>query len=101
MGPTPQGGLRAEKVTIIQLIALAYGVRPFLVVDAPGWAALPPPTSATSSPQAATPTRRNAVRDRLRQRLKFLLAERCGLIVKHENSPMPVFKLVVPKGRRS
>ena len=38
MGPTPQGGLRAQNVTPLQLIALAFGVRPFLIVDTPDWA---------------------------------------------------------------
>ena len=37
LGPTPQGGLRGQNVTVLQLIAMAYSVRPFQIVDAPGW----------------------------------------------------------------
>ena len=104
IGPTPQGGLRGENVTVIQLIALAYGVRPFLIVDAPGWASAErfDVAATPDSPEEPAPTAaavpREVFRDRVRQRLQTLLAERFGLVIRAEKRPMPVYRLVVAKG---
>jgi uncharacterized protein (TIGR03435 family) len=104
ISPTPQGGLRAQNVTVLQLIALAYGVRPFLVVDAPGWASAERYDVLTTldSPDELAPNaagaQRDAFRDRFRQRVQSLLAERFGLVVRAEKRPMPVYQLVVAKG---
>jgi uncharacterized protein (TIGR03435 family) len=103
ISPTPQGGLRGENVTPVQLIALAFGVRPFLIVDAPGWASserfdvLATPDVPENLPQGAPPEQRDAVRNRLSQRVQTLLADRFGLVTRAENRPMPVLELVVAK----
>jgi len=72
LGPTPQGGLRGENVTVTQLIALAFGVRPFLIVDAPSWASTQrfhviatPDVSEELAPGAAS-AQRQAFRERVR-----------------------------------
>jgi uncharacterized protein (TIGR03435 family) len=104
MGPTPQGGLRGENVTPLQLIAVACGVRPFLIVDAPGWASaerfdvIASPDVPDVLPAGATPVQRDELRDRFRQRVHALLAERFGLVIRQESRPMPVLKLVVARG---
>ena len=104
LGPTPQGGLRGENVTLTQLIALGYGVRPFLIVDAPGWASaerfdvVATPDSPEEPGPGATVVTREVFRDRVRQRLQMLLAERFGLVVRPEMRPVPVYKLVVARG---
>ncbi len=104
IGPTPQGGVRAQNVTPVQLIALAYGVRPFLIVDPPGWASaerfdvLATPDAPDELPANATLAQRDAFRDRLRLRLQALLADRFGLVIREEKRPMPVLKLTVAKG---
>lgn len=104
MGPTSQGGLRAENVTPAQLIALAFGVRPFLIVDAPDWASTQrfditaTPDSPEELPANAPGPQREAFRDKLRQRVHALLIDRFGLVIRLDKRPMPVYKLVVAKG---
>jgi uncharacterized protein (TIGR03435 family) len=104
LGPTPQGGLRGENVTLVQLIALGFGVRPFLIVDAPDWASaqrfqvVATPDAPEELPPTATADQRAGFRDRIRQRLQALLTERFGLVIRTEKRPMPVYKLVVAKG---
>ena len=76
LGPTPQGGLGAENVTPLQLIAQAFGVRPFLIVDAPDWAAsqrfdvLATPDVAEDSAAPPVCAQREAFQDRVRRRLQ-------------------------------
>jgi uncharacterized protein (TIGR03435 family) len=104
IGPTPQGGLRAQNVTPLQLIALAYGVRPFLIVDAPDWATtqrfdiVATPDKAEELPQDAPGAQRDAFRDKVQQRVRALLIERFGMVIRAEKRPMSVYKLVVAKG---
>jgi uncharacterized protein (TIGR03435 family) len=104
MGPTPQGGLRAQNVTPLQLIALAYGVRPFLIVDTPDWATnqrfdiVATPDQSEELPQDASGPQRQAFREKVQQRVRALLIERFGLVIRPEKRPMPVYKLVVAKG---
>jgi uncharacterized protein (TIGR03435 family) len=38
LGPGPQGGLRAENVTPMQLVGFAYDVKPFQITGGPSWA---------------------------------------------------------------
>jgi bla regulator protein blaR1 len=102
LSTTPQGGLRAENVTPVQLMALAFGVRPFLIVDAPDWAGsqrfdvIATPDRAEETPADAAGGQ--AIRDRIRQRVQALLMDRFGLVIRAEKRPMPVYKLVVAKG---
>lgn len=104
LGTSPDGGFRAENVSVTQLIAFAFGVRPFLIVDAPSWASserfdvIATPDVAEELASDATGPQRDAFRDRWRQRLQALLYDRFGLVVHTENRPMPVYKLVVAKG---
>jgi uncharacterized protein (TIGR03435 family) len=103
LGPTPQGGLRGENVTVMQLIALAYGVRPFLIADAPGWASaerfdvVATPDQSEELPPNAPGAQRDAFRERVRQRIQALLADRFGLVIRHGERTMPVYKLVAAK----
>ena len=104
ISPTPQGGLRCENVTPLQLIALAFNVRPFLIVDAPAWASaerfdvLASPDRAEEPPADASAAQRETSRDRLRQRVYALLLDRFGLVIRADKRTMPVYKLVVAKG---
>lgn len=104
LGTAPDGGFRGQNVTVTQLIAFAFGVRSFLIVDAPGWASserfdvIATPDVAEELASDATGQQRDAFRDRMRERLQALLYDRFGLAVRMENRPMPVYKLVVAKG---
>jgi uncharacterized protein (TIGR03435 family) len=103
LGPTPQGGLRGENVTVIQLIALAFGVRPFLIVDAPEWASthrfdlIATPDVPEEMPANASAAERETLRNRIRQRIQALLTDRFGLVIRADKRPMPVYRLVVAK----
>jgi uncharacterized protein (TIGR03435 family) len=104
MGTTPQGGLRAVNVTVTQLIAFAFGVRPFLIVDAPDWASsqrydvIATPDAAEETTPDGGGTQREAFRDRIRQRVHGLLMDRFGLVIRTEKRVMPVYQLVVARG---
>lgn len=87
-----------------QLIALAFGVRPFLLADAPDWAAserldvVAAPDRAEELAPATTASQREFFRDRVRQRVRTLLTDRFGLVIRTERRPMPVYQLVLAKG---
>jgi len=93
LGPTPQGGLRGQNVTILQLIAMGYAVRPFQIVDAPGWASTER-FDVTATPDV--PEERPS-RDRFRERLRAMLADRFGLVIESTSRPVPVYKLQLAK----
>ena len=94
LGPTPQGGLRGENVTVLQLIAMAWSVRPFQIVDAPGWA------STERFDVMATPdvAEEKPSRDRSRERLREMLTERFGLAIESTSRAVPVYKLQPANG---
>jgi uncharacterized protein (TIGR03435 family) len=91
-------------VTTLQLIALAYGVRPFLIVDAPDWVStqrfdvVATPDFPEELPANPGPAERDTFRERVRQRVQALLAERFGLVIRAGHRSMPVYKLVAAKG---
>ena len=104
LGPGPQGGLRAENVTVGQLIAFAYGVRPFQIVGAPKWVqtdrydVLATPERPEESPSPGMPRDKlESFRTRLGQRVQSLLAERFGAVIRAETREMPLYSLVVRK----
>ena len=105
LGPGPQGGLRGENVTTGQLIAFAYGVRPFQIPEARVGSVRIGSTSPRRpiNPkhrrrQAAPGDKLDSFSGRVRQRVQALLIERFGLVLRAEIREMPVYSLVVAKG---
>jgi uncharacterized protein (TIGR03435 family) len=105
LGPGPQGGLRAENVTPMQLVGFAYDVKPFQITGGPSWAhserfnVTATPDKPEPPPSFSGP--REKVEEfigRIRQRTQALLLERFGLVLRAETKEMQVYSLVVRKG---
>lgn len=106
----PGGGLRANNVTLILLLTLAYDVRDFQITGGPSWLASERydiqarSGSASDAPASAdamrnmTDEQRKTYQEQMRQRLRALLADRFQLVIHHETKEVPVYALVVAKG---
>ncbi len=91
MKPQSPGSLRLEGVTLMNLIALAYGVREYSILGGPGWVGserfdIDARAQASSDGGAQAPGR-----------LKSLLAERFELSVQSQTREESVYALVVAK----
>lgn len=83
------GRLEARGVTMLRLIAVAYGVSPNLVSGGPSWLDTDRYDVIGMAPGATAISQRNM--------LQNLLAERFHLSVKNEQKPMPALVLTVAK----
>jgi uncharacterized protein (TIGR03435 family) len=101
----PGGGLRMGGATIKQLIAIAYDVRPEQLAGGPKWldqdsysllAKAEKAEAATDQPVTTGPG--SIAWNRLRERLRTLLAERCRLVTRVESMPASGYELVTAKG---
>jgi len=97
LGPGPQGGLRAENVTALQLIAFAYSVRPFQIAGGPGWIRTDRFNVTATPDKPEEQVSREILSSRVRQRMQALLMERFGLVLRSETREMPVYGLVLAK----
>ena len=96
----PGGKLDCKNVSLRQLIAFAYNVRDYQILNAPAWAgsehydvtAKPPEEDGAKEPAQMTT---GPAEERLLARTQALLADRFGLAVHNENREMPVYTLVV------
>jgi uncharacterized protein (TIGR03435 family) len=103
-------GLDIRNVPVRNLITLAYGLQDFQLLNAPGWinsegydvvakAATyeihSPPASPQSPPESLD--QRKLRFDRVRERLRSLLADRFGLVVHYETREHSVYLLTVAK----
>jgi len=103
MGPDgPRGGLRTQNTTILQLIAAAYHVEDFRVVDAPAWA------GAEHFDVIVTPDRSEIIDDskpeesdgvwhRDLERLQAVLRDRFHLRLHQDQREMPVYSMTEVK----
>jgi len=102
---TSGGGLRATGVTLKTLIEIAYGVEDFQITGAPGWfrsdrydiMAKPERPEAQSDPGKTSDAERKSKADRLKERLRTLLAERFQLSVRRKTGERPVYLLTLAK----
>ncbi len=101
----PGGGLQMGGVTVKHLISMAYDVRDEQVIGGPKWldqdaysllAKAEKAESATDQPVTSAPGQ--PAWNRLRERLRTLLAERCKLVVRVDSKSAPGYELVVAKG---
>ena len=103
-------GLNITNVPVRNLITLAYNLRDFQLVGGPGWINTEgyDVVAKTSSDEvAASPSdpqtnsesidQRRTRFDRVRERLRSLLADRFGLVVHHETRDQTVYLLTVAK----
>ena len=103
-------GLDIRNVPVRNLITLAYGLQDFRLLNAPGWTntegydvVAKAPTDEISSPPGSPQTppesldQRKLRFDRIRERLRSLLADRFGLVVHYETRERPVYLLTVAK----
>jgi uncharacterized protein (TIGR03435 family) len=103
--PGPQGGLRIQNFTTLQMLTFAYDARTYQFVDVPAWV-----TSEhfhvefTADKPEAAPSHPMSVREmeaqlgRQRQRLQAVLRDRFGLVLKTETREFPIYTLTVAKG---
>ena len=77
-----------RKATILDMIRLAYGVDPDTIVGGPNWLEFARFDIAAKAAEGSSP-------QQVRLMLQGLLADRFGLVLKHETRPMPAFALTV------
>src|SRR5580658_662985 len=88
----PGGGLTATNVTLTELIRLAFGVKDYQIVRAPGWIG-----TARYDIDAKAGNARNASDKDITPLLRQLLADRFRLTTHRETRELPVYALVVGK----
>jgi bla regulator protein blaR1 len=105
----PGGGLRTSGSTLKMLLTLAYDVREFQISGGPGWInterydimAKTGDADVSGSPddmRKMTDEQRKTVADKMRERLRALLADRFQLVLHRETKEQSVYALVVAKG---
>jgi bla regulator protein blaR1 len=101
-------GLIVTNASVRSLITFAYEIRDLQLSGGPGWlgtdrfnitAKTAPDDAAfgATKPDSMTDAQRKTYTDRVRERLRTLLAERFGLVVHHEPKDVAVLLLTVSK----
>ncbi|HEU5023042.1 MAG TPA: M56 family metallopeptidase, partial [Bryobacteraceae bacterium] len=105
IGPGPQGGWRAVNTPVTGLIAAAYHVQNYQILDAPGWASeqgfdviFTPDKSETALNNSSSLKSIEGSMNRNSMRLQSVLRDRFGLVLRSENREMPIYRLVTVKG---
>jgi bla regulator protein blaR1 len=102
MEQLPGGGLKMGGVTVKGLISLAYDVREEQVIGGPKWLDQESYSLLAKAERAESPAAPgapgSAAWNRLRERLRTLLAERCRLVVRTDSKPVSGYELVTAKG---
>ncbi len=109
-GPLPQGGFSVQfglqngrftipQATLISLIGIAYGVRPYQMIGGPSWVRtdrfdINAKAEADGQPPAPTPP---GTPNRMQLLVQSLLRERFGLVVHRETRELPIATLVVAR----
>jgi len=105
VGPGPQGGWRAQNMSPVALIGIAYGVQGYQIIGAPGWASsdsfdisfTPDKTETALGADPALKEIQASV-SRNAQRMQAVLRDRFGLVLRSENRELPIYNLVQAKG---
>jgi len=100
----PGGGIQVTNYSLKQLISFAYDVRDFQV-SGPGWLdstrydilAKPEHEEDLADIRQMNDAQKKTASERLRERLRALLAERFQLTIHQETKEFPVYALVVAK----
>jgi len=106
----PPNGLRTTNAPLRMLIAFAYNIRDFQLSGGPGWIGTdrydiqakgersPGTEKVPDDPRRMTDAQRAAMQEKMRERVRALLAERFHLVIHRETREGPVYALVVAKG---
>jgi uncharacterized protein (TIGR03435 family) len=100
----PQGGLRISSMSVMHLLAFAYGVRDYQFSGAPGWVSsanydivfTPDKAEAALGPDPALSSAK-ALQSRNQQRLQAVLRDRFGLVLRAETHELPIYLLTQAK----
>ena len=105
IGPGPQGGMRTTNTTLLTLITFVYNVQEYQVADVTPWVKseafdvsfTPDKPDAMPAPGSKVEVVESFIA-RNRLRMKAVLRDRFGLVLREETRQMPVYGLVVAKG---
>lgn len=105
IGPGPQGGLRTENTSLLTLITFAYDIRDYQLLDAPGWVKgdafdvsfTPDKPETPMDPSQGIAQLEPRMR-RQQQRLRAVLRDRFGLVLRTETRQLPIYTLTPVKG---
>jgi len=104
IGPGPQGGIRTQGTTAMTLLTVAYDLRSYQIVGAPGWVQSErydvsfTPDKPEVTPNPSMPRQQaEATFNRQRQRLQAVLRDRFNLVLRAETRDLPMYALVVAK----
>ncbi|MFN7918513.1 MAG: M56 family metallopeptidase [Bryobacteraceae bacterium] len=104
IGPGPQGGLKTQNVSTLQLLTFAYDVREFQLVDVPGWVrdSRYDVSFTPDKPEEIKPDmgreKMEGLFNRQRQRMQAVLRDRFSLVLRAETRTLPMYSLVEAKG---
>jgi len=103
--PGPRGGLRTTNTPVMLLLQFAFELPDYRFVDAPSWLSserydiVLTPDTPDRAPSPDTPAKDAlASYHRNQQRLRALLRDRFGLVLRVETREMPVYALIQAKG---
>ncbi|HWE49347.1 MAG TPA: M56 family metallopeptidase [Bryobacteraceae bacterium] len=104
-GVGPMGGLRATNMTVMLLLQFAYDAPDYRFVDAPGWVSsehydiVLTPDTPDVAPAPDSPTK-DAIgsMQRNQQRLRAVLRDRFGLVLRLEKRELPLYVLTQVRG---
>lgn len=105
IGPGPQGGIKTQNASTLQLLTFAYDVREFQFGDVPEWVKSarydvmftpdkPEPTAGPGMPR----NEMEGLFNRQRHRMRAVLRDRFGLVLRAETRELPMYALTVGKG---
>ena len=100
VSPLPGGGFSAQGVNLRFLILYAYGIQDFQLSGGPGWIASDRYDIEAKPEKPDSPAEYNekTANERVRERLRALLAERFHLALRKEAKELSTYSLVVAKG---
>jgi len=105
IGPGAQGGMRARGFTLMRLLMEAYDVQDYQILNAPQWAhndrydvMLTPDTQEVAFDPAMGVRQMFGYISRQRLRLRSVLKDRFGVVLREETREMPSYSLTVAKG---
>ncbi len=100
----PQGGFRAVNCSLLLLIALAYDVAKYQISGAPAWVSsdhfditLTPETIEAATDPSVSVSADSAHFDRNQQRLRAVLRDRFGLVLRGEMRELPFYRMTVAR----
>lgn len=105
LGPGPQGGMRTQNTTVMQLLTFAYDLREYQFANVPGWVTSSrfdvtfTPDKPEAAPGPGMPREQmEGMFNRHRQRMQAVLRDRFSLVLRAETKELPMYSLTIAKG---